>query len=312
MFSIGIVRKLVRYFTYFISGLLSFLLLTPLMSFPSHAGSTGVTGALVAQSPQPGVIQDLSEFNLNPATAPLIPEGLRRSSNPAEGSRAIIGQDDRLLMTSRSYPWSAIGRIRGINDEGDGYICSGTLIAADVVLTNAHCVVNPETHQFSRQIFFEPNLVNGRVQDNDDVATVIKVMAGTDFSDDPVPPNINDWALVKLNKSLGEVYGTLEWEPLPTTVLMNNPSKFILIGYSGDINDGNTASVHDGCSILDEKDGAFEHDCDTFGGSSGGPILGLIDGEYRIVAVNSAGQTDRRGVGIVNFATRIQQIIDQL
>ncbi|MEA5505301.1 hypothetical protein VB735_19735 [Halotia wernerae UHCC 0503] len=38
------------------------------------------------------------------------------------------------------------------------------------VLTNAHCVVNPETRKVSQAIAFLPNLVNGVLRNNNDVA----------------------------------------------------------------------------------------------------------------------------------------------
>ena len=49
-------------------------------------------------------------------------------------------------MLSNKYPWSAIGRVQGtVND--DSYHCTGSLIADNLVLTNAHCVIDPEEWQ---------------------------------------------------------------------------------------------------------------------------------------------------------------------
>ncbi|MEH2348724.1 MAG: trypsin-like serine protease [Nostoc sp.] len=90
-------------------------------------------------------------------------------------TKSADGSDDRIPMTSRDYPWSAIGKIEGISADGGGYSCTGTLIAEDVVLTNAHCVVNPETRKVSQAIAFEPNLVNGVVKNKSDVAYATNV-----------------------------------------------------------------------------------------------------------------------------------------
>jgi protease YdgD len=84
-------------------------------------------------------------------------------------------------MTSRKKPWSAIGKIEGINADGQGYSCTGTLIADDLVLTNSHCVVNPDTGKLSRAIAFLPNLINGQVRDKNDIAYATSVKPGTDF-----------------------------------------------------------------------------------------------------------------------------------
>jgi V8-like Glu-specific endopeptidase len=298
----------IKLLMFFIAGLLSVALFIP-------GAIASQSGKLLAQapSPQPRLIRDLREFGLNPTAEPIIPQSLGRSPNPsAGGTRGVIGQDDRVQMTNRDYPWSAIGRISGVSAQGENYICTGTLIAPVIVLTNAHCVVN-EQNELSQQIFFEPNLINGQLQNEGDRAAAVSVFPGSDFSQVIPLPNPNDWALVELNQPLGDKYGTIDWEPLPINVLVNNPQRLVLAGYSFDVDDGNTASVHVGCSILAEQAGVFGHDCDMHAGASGGPILGQLEGEMRIVAVNSAEQSDLfTGEGIRNFATRIQQIVDWL
>ncbi|MGF1536811.1 MAG: trypsin-like serine peptidase [Elainellaceae cyanobacterium] len=84
---------------------------------------------------------------------------------------------------------------------------------------------------------------------------------------------------------------------LPLSVLIDSPERYILVGYSGDFpadNPGMTAGVHDGCSILGSAGDAFlRHNCDAFSGSSGGPILSFVNGEPKIVALNSADRTDQ-------------------
>jgi V8-like Glu-specific endopeptidase len=55
------------------------------------------------------------------------------------------------------------------------------------------------------------------------------------------------------------------------------------------------------------------HLCDTTGGASGGPILALVDGDYRIVALHASGASHRdTREGIVNFAVKIPRIVRQL
>jgi V8-like Glu-specific endopeptidase len=89
---------------------------------------------------------DASQFKIQGSGKPFQPSGLGRSEKPYEKDRAVIGWDDRIPMISRKYPWSAIGRIVGENTDGSPYTCTGTLIAENIVLTNSHCVINPETH----------------------------------------------------------------------------------------------------------------------------------------------------------------------
>jgi V8-like Glu-specific endopeptidase len=271
----------------------------------------------------PTAAQKVVTFGLVAEPQPYIPTGLEQSRNPNPNSRGIIGLDDRIPMTSTLYPWSAIGRLESPIDDTYYGICTGSLVAADIVLTNAHCVVDPVTHQVKQNITFKPNLINGFVADEADIANVVDILYGTDFSDLDTIPHPNDWAFVKLDRPLGNTYGTLAWTPLSVSELVHTHGEaLILVGYSGDFpayNPGNTAGVHDGCSVLGEVEGSLIHNCDTTGGSSGGPMLALIDGEFRIVALNSAELTeeyefletgDRVRYGIVNYGVKIDPIIN--
>jgi len=264
------------------------------------------------------ILTDFSDFGIDlEVNQSFIPAGLGQSDNPSEGGRVIIGPDNRQPVTSSSYPWSAVGQIVGFMPDGSSYSCTGTLVADDLVLTNAHCAVDPETGEYSQRIVFLPNLVNGRLTNNDDVAAVTGVLVGTDFAE-PGSPNPDDWALMSIDKPLGETYGTIGLAPLPTEVLVNEPyaEQLILVGYSGDFpadNPGQTASAHKDCSIVAEELSVVVHLCDTTGGASGGPILAVVDGEYRIVALHAAGRTNREtGEGMVNFAVQIPRIVSQL
>jgi len=202
--------------------------------------------------------------------------------------------DDRVPMLDRSQPWSAIGRILRVHETPEGttaYQCTGTLIADNLVLTNAHCVVDPETHQpFSEDLLlFEPNLINGVLANQNDRAQIIGGVYGTDFSDKAEPPDPNDWAIVRLDRSLGSTYGVIPLQALPLEVFSNNPDALTLVGYSGDFPNpdmfanlqggkGLTPSVAENCGVVGEsEDGVLIHDCDMRGGASGGPILAWID-----------------------------------
>jgi V8-like Glu-specific endopeptidase len=266
----------------------------------------------------PIVVNTLAELGIDPeATESFIPENLAVSSNPAEGSRAVLGEDNRVLLTSQSYPWSAIGQISGITPSGNSYICTGSLVAPDIVLTNAHCVMDADTGEIARNIKFKPNLINGLVANTNDIANVRSVLVGTDFSDGH-NPHPDDWAFVALDRPLGEQYGTLGLAPLPTETLAGEPfmNNLVMVGYSGDFptsNPGQSASAHVGCSIVEAWQDVVLHACDTYGGSSGGPILGLVNDEVRIVALNSAEARNRdTGEGIINFAVKIPRIVSQI
>jgi protease YdgD len=265
------------------------------------------------------------KLNLSGAGDPFKPSNYKQSEKPYSGDRGIIGDDNRVPMLSREYPWSTIGRIQGTTTEAKSYHCTGTLIAEDLVLTNAHCVIDSETHQMSRKIAFLPNVINGKPASEEDIAFAEGVIYGTDFTADEITNQTEDWAIIKLNKPIGRKYGYLGWRNLPVSKMINNRKKFIFVGYSGDYPNpskkgyeflsagaGWTASFQDGCSIVSEERYILYHDCDTTGGSSGGPIIGWINGKPYIVALNNAEiKNVRTNEGIINLAVKLS-FLDRL
>lgn len=302
----------------FILGIFSTLVLGNWVGANSQDAAADVSGERVIVS-QMKPMQAVTSLKLKSDSQPFLPKNVRISDNPFP-FRAVIGQDDRVPMVSREFPWSAIGRIEGISAEGKRYSCTGTLIAANIVLTNAHCVVNPDTHRVSKAIQFLPNLVNGNLKDDADIAVVESYYYGTDFKGDVETVDVDDWAILKLDKPLGQQYGYLGWKAAPSLELKRLSKTLALVGYSMDFpkqpktasgleltaGPGLTAGVHQGCSIVDERNGLLLHDCDSKGGASGGPILAKVDGEYYVVALH-AGWRKVNGT-VTNYAVKISQI----
>lgn len=282
-----------------------------------------------AKTPTYNKLQDAKDFQLKGKGKAFLPKNLQQTNKPERADdnefrrRGVIGWDDRVPMLSRKYPWSAIGRVQGFNNDSSSYHCTGTLISDDVVLTNAHCVINPDTRQFSQKILFLPNVINGKAADNSDIAQVKQVIYGTDFTKSNLENQVNDWALLKLDKPIGLKYGYIGWKSLPSSALIANRNKYIFVGYSGDFPDTNkkeyqfftagtgwTASVEKGCSILKEESNVLLHDCDTAGGSSGGAIIGVVGNQPYILALNNA-EFLRNGKEVINLGVKID-FLDKL
>jgi V8-like Glu-specific endopeptidase len=54
----------------------------------------------------------------------------------------IIGDDNRVRLDERGPPWDAVGQVN-VAGFRTGFECTGTLIAPTLVVTAAHCVINP-------------------------------------------------------------------------------------------------------------------------------------------------------------------------
>ncbi|MBD2354564.1 trypsin-like peptidase domain-containing protein [Tolypothrix sp. FACHB-123] len=304
------------------------LFVTGLLSAIALGGSVSVQAQTESQPSSPPKFTEFKpgQTKIQGNGNPFKPSGLRQSQKPTGGRRGIPdGIDDRVPMLSRDYPWSTIGRVQGTTTDAKSYHCTGTLIADDLVLTNAHCVIDPETHQLSQKILFLPNVINGAVSNRRDVAQAVQIIYGTNFTGDNLSDQVNDWAIMKIDKPLGRKYGYLGWKSLPPTAFINKKEKLFFVGYSGDFPDpskkgyeylsagkGWTAGFQAGCSIVKEENDILYHDCDTAGGSSGGPIIGVIDGQPYIVALNNAELKNRRtNQDIINLAVKIS-FLDQL
>jgi V8-like Glu-specific endopeptidase len=242
----------------------------------------------------------------------------RKMSGPENRAKEIIGKDDRQTTNSgKQYPWTAIGRVFPGN-------CTATLVGEDLLLTNAHCVLDYEQKGKNfQEITFHPNVVNGQTRETADVARVTEAITGTDFTESisyrrqypgwqgiSLGDSAQDWALLKLDKPVGLKYGFWNWRAIPTAALVkDHKNKLAIAGYPQDFkhpellqSQGNTLAVQEGCSILKEELNMYQHDCDTAKGSSGSPIFYRSGGNLLMVALNNASN------GQQNFAVNLRDL----
>ena len=213
---------------------------------------------------------------------------LAQGENDALSS--VFLSDNRVAMTSRAYPWSAIGQIRatGLDLAKGMNVCTGTLIARNLVLTAAHCTVDEEGKPFAQLKFF-PNYRLGQDMQG---TLVTGIWRGT--SDRKREPQ-KDWAILKLAAPLGDQYGALTVRPLD----WSNPNEVTklrgavtLAGYSTDFGHGMTAGLHAGCSVRETFGELLFHDCDSEEGSSGGALIVRYGSRYEIIGVHVAERVD--------------------
>lgn len=197
----------------------------------------------------------------------------------------VFGGDNREEISTDQYPWRTIGRLRS----STGGICTATLIAKNLIVAAAHCIMDPSTHELQNGggFVFQPNYKNGYSGADVDIEWY---WWGTTT---PSESRRSDWAIMRTATAVGDEFG---WLGVKYTTVSDFPSQLSVAGYSNDFQNGETAGIHHNCDTKkqDEVNGIILHDCDTARGSSGGPALRMYDGNLTIVGLNVA---ERRNGG---------------
>lgn len=202
---------------------------------------------------------------------------------PVQARDHFFGQDDRVLVDVTQMPWSAVGLLT--LEDGS---CTGVLIAPRLVATAAHCM-QAEGGRQAKVISFR---AGARGDGQQGIANVVSAEVAPDYSDQSAAPgagNGDDWAILTLDRDLGREVGFVRPYVLAKDDMTAiEAGQFLLsqAGYSWDT--GSHLSGHMNCQLLNAyRDGSMIHTCDTTRGDSGSPIMTQINGEWRLIAVDS-------------------------
>ena len=213
----------------------------------------------------------------------------------------IIGHDDRVRVEQRGPPWDAIGQVNvgGYRRVGQ---CTGTLIAPDVVLTAAHCVVDPwRAAPFPLHDIHFLAGVHGAENGGHSIAKCLHFPA-----DYKLPPQDALAAIPDLATDMVEVVlnENLDVQPMPIAEVMDPHAGLSLVHAAYPADRRLVLSAHFGCQLLhaDLKPPLWFNDCDTHPASSGGPLLAKVDGVLQLVAIMVAA-----GNGSPNVAVPISR-----
>ncbi len=132
--------------------------------------------------------------------------GRRRT---ARDPGAFFGRDDRVLFDTAEHPWSAIGQLQFAG----GGACSGSLIAPDIVLTAAHCLIGQDGLAIEGRFITARGHPRGPFKAQMIEAHLIDSLLAEPDPDILLQENV-DWALVRLDQPIGAEAGVLRVEVL--------------------------------------------------------------------------------------------------
>jgi protease YdgD len=192
---------------------------------------------------------------------------------------------DRALSAAEQREWLAIGQITYGGAVG-GAICTGTLVAPDLVLTAGHCVSRNGELVPPGQVQFAAGWRAGK-------------SAAIRYGDEIIQeaPSLGklralsqDVALIVLDMPIdADVV-----QPLAMAAPNVLTDRYSLIGYRRDLPE--VIRRNDACDLASTQGAVLLLRCKVVSGNSGAPVLMQRDGEWQIAAVMAA---QGRGAGVV-------------
>ena len=199
-------------------------------------------------------------------------------------AQTLLGE--RPLSAAEQSQWAAIGQITYGGAAG-GAICTGTLVAADLVLTAGHCVAKDGVAMKAGDIQFAAGWRDGAsvALRHGKAVILAQPTAGQ-------PRQMSqDVAVLVLDAPIG---GDLA-APLPLARQDLFAERYSFIGYRRDA--PKVAVRNDACELVATQPGVLQLGCTVVSGNSGAPVLMWRHGLWWVAAVIVA-----RGGDVQSFA----------
>ena len=204
----------------------------------------------------------------------------------------IIGKDDRVRLDDKGPPWDAVGQVNvggyRMTDQ-----CTGTLVAPNLVVTAAHCVMNPWSGRPYplHDIHFIAG-VRGAANKGHGTARCLhfpkdyrfvapdKILPTMPAQKVPLRSFATDVVAIVLDSKLA-----VDPAPVAEALAPRPDLTLVHVAYAADHRFMPWA--HFGCRLLqsDPDTSLWFNDCDTHPGSSGGPLFVSTDGSRKLAAI---------------------------
>lgn len=242
------------------------------------------------------------------------------ASATPEQTRLFFGHDDRRVVSVDTAPWQSLGQVR----TASGSICTGSMVAPDVVLTAGHC--------FFDQGHFDPAVSFSLGLDGEHSRAVLKVshvhverrlFRGLRHVDNAI---IIDPAVAAYDFAFVRLAEKVDSPLLPlfagdagalSAALKKTKWRVTQAGYA--IDSPRTLKAHADCRATGlRSDGRLTHHCDTLPGDSGSPLLARVDDQWQLVAIQSSApdasdrqRADNMALSVPVFSAALRRFLQQ-
>ncbi len=235
--------------------------------------------------------------------------GLTAPADAKVKKLGVLGEDNRVKIDARGYPWRAVGRINILN----GRHCTGTLISPSEVLTAAHCLWDHKEWRWAPPDFlhFQAGYSRGTAAAHSPVASYRRAANYPEKFGASPRHTANDWAILTLTNPAAEDFGFIPIGRLKPADLEGLPETTVAVlqaGYSKDM--AMSLSLNTGCEVLgyNENGRLLKHNCDAIEGDSGSPILIRRGDRLSVIGVHvGTGMNSGRTYGLAVPASKAFQ-----
>ena len=191
-------------------------------------------------------------------------------------TRILSGGGERKVIEDLRPPWGSVGQVN-VAGYRQRVECTGSLIAANVVITAAHCVTDPlHRKPFPLDEIHFLAGVRGSKWLGHSTARCLHFAADYDFGAQSFSKDV---VLITLNDSFNDIVPA----DLNRTDVLGPDTSLIHAAYPADRRYVLTAQF--GCHLVTQDKNLWLTDCDARPASSGGPLFIQRDDRLKLVAI---------------------------